>query len=134
MKKSDTRSFELNVDVKSAVPLYEQIKDAVKMAVFTGKLREGDQVPSIREIASRFNINPITILKSYNQLEHEGFLYSRRGAGYYIQFDREKLQQGRKAMFKQEISRFLKRLADLGYTVEEFLAELKKYMEEREHD
>ena len=134
MKKSDTRSFELSVDVKSAVPIYQQIKDALKMAVFTEKLREGDQVISIREFSSRYNINPITIMKSYNQLEQEGFLYSRRGAGYYIQIDKEKLQQGRKEMFEQEISRFLKRLTDLGYTVEEFMVELKKYMEEKKHD
>ena len=134
MKKSNTRSFELSVDVKSAVPIYQQIKDAIKMAVFTGKLQEGEQIISIRELSSRFNINPITILKSYNQLEHEGLLYSRRGAGYYICIDNKKLQQGREEMFKQEISRFLQRLAELGYTVDEFLAQLKKYLEEKTHD
>ena len=134
MKKSDTRSFELSVDVKSAVPLYQQIKDAIKMAVFTGKLEEGNQIVSIRDLSSRFNINPITILKSYNQLEQEGFLYSRRGSGYFIRIDREKLQHGRKEMFRQEISRFLKRITELGYTADEFLTELKKYMEEQKHD
>jgi GntR family transcriptional regulator len=134
MKKLNTKSFELDVDVKSAVPIYEQIKDAIKMAVFIGKLKEGDKIISIREVSSRYNINPITILKAYNQLEHDGFLYSRRGAGYYIQIDKEKFHQGRVEMFKQEIARFLKRITNLGYTLEDFLAELKKYMEEKKHD
>ena len=134
MKKSGTKSFELDVDVKSAVPIYEQIKDAILMAVFTGKLKEGDKIISIREVSSRYNINPITIMKAYNQLEHDGFLYSRRGAGYYIQIDKEKFQQGRKKKFKQEIALFLKRITNLGYTLEDFLEELKKYMEEKKHD
>jgi GntR family transcriptional regulator len=134
MKQLDTKSFELDVDVKSAVPIYEQIKDAIKMAVFTGKLKEGDKIISIREVSSRYNINPITILKAYNQLEHDGYLYSRRGAGYYIRIDKNKFHQGRKEMFKQEIAQFLKRITDLGYTLEDFLAELKKYMEEKKHD
>jgi GntR family transcriptional regulator len=134
MKKVDTKSFELDVDVKSALPIYEQIKNAIKMAVFIGKLKEGDKIISIREVSSRYNINPITILKAYNQLEHDGFLYARRGAGYYIRIDKNKFQQGRKEMFKQEIAQFLKRITDLGYTLEDFLAELKKYMEEKKHD
>jgi DNA-binding transcriptional regulator YhcF (GntR family) len=67
-------------------------------------------------------------------LEHDGFLFSRKGAGYYIRIDKNKFQQGREEMFKQEIARFLKRITDLGYTLEDFLAELKKYMEEKKHD
>ena len=134
MKQLDTKSFELEVDVKSAVPIYEQIKDAIKMAVFSGKLKEDNKIISIREVSSRYNINPITILKAYNQLEHDGFLFSRRGAGYYIRIDKNKFTQGREEMFKQEIARFLKRITGLGYTIEDFLAELKKYMEEKKHD
>ena len=134
MKKSDTRSFELNVDVKSAVPIYEQIKDAIKMAVFIGKLKEGDKIISIRDVSSQYNINPITILKAYNQMEHDGFLYSRRGAGYFIRIDHDRFQNGRKEMFKQEVSRFLKRITGLGYTSEDFLEEFKKYTEEKKHD
>jgi GntR family transcriptional regulator len=129
MKKTDTRSFELDIDVKSAVPIYEQIKDAIKMAVFSGKLKEGDKIISIREVSSRYRINPITIMKAYNQLEYDGFLYSRRGAGYYVQIDKDKFQQGRKEVFNREISQFLKRITDLGYTLEDFLEELKRFKE-----
>ena len=81
MRKFETKSFELDVNVKSAIPIYEQIKDAVKISIFTEKLQEGDQIISIRELSTRYNINPITIMKAYNQLETEGYLYSRRGSG-----------------------------------------------------
>ena len=104
------------------------------MAVFSGKLKEDDKIISIREVSSWYNINPITILKAYNQLEHDGLFYSRRGSGYYIRIDKDKFQQGREEMFKQEIARFLERITYLGYTPEDFLAELKKHREERKHD
>jgi len=134
MTKTDTKAFDLDVDVKSAIPIYEQIKDAIKMAVFVGKLQEGDKIISIRDVASLIKINPITILKAYNQLEQDGFLYSRRGAGYYIQIDKEKFHQGRKEKFHLELILFLKRIANLGYTVSEFLKELNIYLEGKKHD
>lgn len=126
MKKYDTKSFDLDVDVKSAVPIYAQIKNAIKLAVFTGKLTDGDKLVSIRDLAARFSINPITIMKAYSQLEHEGFLHSRRGSGYYIQLEKEKLQQQRQELFREEIAAFLDRVAQLGYTLEDFMETLKE--------
>lgn len=132
MKKHDTKSFDLDVDVKSAVPIYAQIKNAIKLAVFAGKLADGDKLVSIRDLAGRFNINPITIMKAYSQLEHEGFLLSRRGAGYYIQVDKEKFQQQREEIFRKEIAAFLDRIAQLGYTLEEFMEALKELVNTKE--
>jgi GntR family transcriptional regulator len=134
MKKLDTKSFDLRLDVKSAVPIYEQIKNAIKMALFTGKLEEGDKIVSIRELAARNNVNPITIMKAYSQLETEGFLFSRRGAGYFIKVDREKTREGKRELFLGEIREFLKRIADMGYSAEDFMEELKHVMEEEKSD
>jgi GntR family transcriptional regulator len=139
VKKKDTKSFDLQLEVKSAVPIYEQIKNAIKMALFSGKLQEGDKIISIRELSTRNSVNPITIMKAYSQLETEGFLLSRRGAGYYIRIDREKVQEGKMDIFRKEISDVLKRIADLGFTVDQFLEELKKQlndadMEEKKDD
>ena len=131
MNKTDAKTFDLNLDAESAVPIYDQIKNAIKMALFTGKLREGDKLVSIRDVAAQHKINPITILKAYNQLEFEGFLQSRRGAGYFIHVDREKFKKGRKEMFEREVSQLLKRTADLGYTVQDFLKELEKYVDNK---
>lgn len=134
MSKTATKSFDLDVDVKSAVPLYEQIKTAVQMAIFTGKLQEGDKVISIRDLSTRYNINPITIMKAYNQLETEGFLFSRRGSGYFVKVDPQNLQQGKHELFRKEVSGFLKRISSLGYSAEDLLEELKGYMEVKKDD
>jgi len=127
MKQFDTKAFELDLDVKSAVPIYEQVKNAVKLAIFTKKLVEGDKIISIRDLSAQYGINPLTIMKAYNYLEIDGFLYSRKGTGYYVHFDNEKLKKERKGFFRKQVSEFLKKIASLGYTVDDFLKELKKH-------
>ena len=131
MKKFETRSFDLEINDNSAVPIYDQIKNAIKLAIFTNKLDDGDKIISIRDLSTRHNINPLTVMKAYNQLEGEGFMRSRRGAGYYVQIDNEKLKQGREEIFKREVSGFLERIASLGYKVDDFLKEFDKFVKER---
>ena len=134
MRKFETKSFELDVNVKSAIPIYEQIKDAVKISIFTEKLQEGDQIISIRELSTRYNINPITIMKAYNQLETEGYLYSRRGSGYYVKVDSQGFKNGRVETLKKEVSDFLKRIAAMGFTANDLVKELEKYSEGKTND
>ncbi len=126
-RKFNTKFFELNIDVKSAVPIYEQIKNAVKMAIFSNKLKEGDKIISIRDVSSRFNINPITIMKAYNQLEIEGFLFSRKGSGYYVQAENNKLETHKSELFQKEVIEFLKRIASMGYSADDLILILKKH-------
>ena len=134
MRKFETKSFDLDVNVKSAVPIYEQIKNAVKISIFTEKLRDGDQIVSIRELSTRYNINPITIMKAYNQLESEGYLFSRRGAGYYVKTDKRDCGKGKREILEMEVSRFLKKIAALGFNAKDLLIELNKYMEGKTDD
>ena len=110
MKKFNTKSFELDVDVKSAIPIYEQIKNAIKMAIFSLQLKEEDKIISVRNLSTRHNINPLTILKAYNQLESEGFLYSKRGSGYFVKTIREKFVEEKKILLKKEVSAFYKKI------------------------
>jgi GntR family transcriptional regulator len=133
MKKPETKSFDLKLNIKSAMPIYEQIKNAVKLAIFSGKLVEGDTIISIRDFATQFKVNPITIMKAYNLLEHEGFLVSKRGSGYYIKVNPDKLLDGKKEIFKKEISAFMERIAGMGYTEEDFIEELKHYIEQKKN-
>ena len=125
MKQFDTKAFKLDLDVKSAVPIYEQVKNAVKLAVFSKKLVEGDKIISIRDLSAQYSVNPLTVMKAYNYLEIEGFLYSRKGTGYYVHIDKKKLKQVQKKFFRDKVSEFLKTIAGLGYTVDDLQKELK---------
>lgn len=66
------------------VPIYLQLMEQVKHAIETGALRPGDQLPGIRPLAEELVINPNTVAKAYRELEHEGVVELRHGAGAFV--------------------------------------------------
>ena len=68
----------------SGVPIYLQLMEQVKHAVETGALRSGEQLPGIRPLAEELAINPNTVAKAYRELEHEGVIELRHGAGAFV--------------------------------------------------
>ena len=68
----------------SGIPIYEQIKDQLKEAIFSGELKDGDLLPSIRQLAKDLQISVITTMRAYNDLEQEGFIVSVQGKGSYV--------------------------------------------------
>ena len=74
--------FRLNPSL--GVPIYLQLMEQVKHAVETGALRPGDQLPGIRPLAEELVMNPNTVAKAYRELEHEGVVELRHGAGAFV--------------------------------------------------
>ena len=68
----------------SGVPIYLQLMEQVKHSVETGALRPGEQLPGIRPLAEELVINPNTVAKAYRELEHEGVIELRQGAGAFV--------------------------------------------------
>jgi GntR family transcriptional regulator len=68
----------------SGMPIYLQLMEQVKHAIETGALRPGDQLPGIRPLAEELVINPNTVAKAYRELEHEGVIELRHGAGAFV--------------------------------------------------
>jgi GntR family transcriptional regulator len=68
----------------SGVPIYLQLMEQVKHAIETGALRPGEQLPGIRPVAEELVINPNTVAKAYRELEHEGVIELRHGAGAFV--------------------------------------------------
>jgi GntR family transcriptional regulator len=69
---------------KSNVPPYAQLAEQVRQALMTGVLREGDQLPTVKEVVSALAINANTVLKAYRELEHEGLVEGRQGIGTFV--------------------------------------------------
>jgi GntR family transcriptional regulator len=120
--------FNIKVEAKSALPVYEQVKRAIKLAILSGRLEQGDQLMSIRELALKLQINPNTIIKVYYQLEVEGFVNSRPGAGYYVKFDRKKMQREKLEIFEKVTGDYVSKALDLGYSFEDIVNEISKKM------
>lgn len=68
----------------AGIPIYEQIKEQVKAAIYSGDLREGEALPSIRQLARDLKISVITTSRAYGDLEQEGFLTSVQGKGFFV--------------------------------------------------
>ncbi len=82
-------------------PIYRQLRDRVVAMILEGVLREGDPLPSVRNVAAEFRLNPLTVLKGYQQLVDESLVEKRRGRGMYVNVG------ARQALMKDEKQRFL---------------------------
>ena len=74
----------LSLNYRDTRPIYEQIKEGMKRLIVSGAMKEGDKLPSVRTMATDLAINPNTIQKAYNELENEGYIYSRRASGSFV--------------------------------------------------
>jgi GntR family transcriptional regulator len=104
-------------------PIYRQLRDRVVAMILDGVLKEGDPLPSVRTVAADYRLNPLTVLKSYQQLVDEGLVESRRGLGMFINTGaRNLLLQGEREKFlEEEWPRVHETIERLGFTVEELL-------------
>ena len=74
----------LQIDPHSGIPVYRQMMDQIKYYVAAGTLREGDQLPSIRELSQAIAVNPTTVVKAYTELQHDGVIEMRHGRGAFV--------------------------------------------------
>ncbi len=121
-------------------PIYRQLRDRVVAMILDGILKEGDPLPSVRNVAAEYRVNPLTVLKGYQQLVDEGLVETRRGLGMFINSGaRGLLLKGEKEKFLgEEWPRILETIQRLGLATEELLeaspsrrSKLKAKREER---
>ena len=72
------------IDPRSPTPIYAQIAARLRVAVGAGELKSGDSLPSVRALAMRLRVNPATVVQAYRELEAEGLVQMRQGAGTYV--------------------------------------------------
>jgi DNA-binding transcriptional regulator YhcF (GntR family) len=104
-------------------PIYRQLRDRVVAMILDGVLKEGDPLPSVRNVAAEYRVNPLTVLKGYQELVDEGLVESRRGRGMFVKAGaRNLLLQGERQKFlAQEWPRVYATIQRLGLTAEELL-------------
>ena len=72
------------IDPRSPVPLYEQIAARIRFAIAAGEYRPGEALPSVRQLSSTLRVNPSTVVQAYRDLERDGFVEMRHGAGTFV--------------------------------------------------
>ena len=117
------------IEYNSGIPVYRQIINLVCAAVAAGTLKTGNQLPTIRLLSERLNVNPNTVAKAYRELELKDVILSERGSGSYIQAPPAKSAPEpaeKKARLKTIYQRLLAEAASNGLTEAELLTSLKK--------
>jgi len=104
-------------------PIYRQLRDRVVAMILDGVLKEGDRLPSVRNVAAEYRVNPLTVLKGYQELVDEGLVETRRGLGMFINAGaRNLLLQGERQKFLgEEWPRIHATIQRLGLKAEELL-------------
>ena len=120
-----------HVDPRSPTPLYAQIASRLRVAIASGELRSGDGLPSVRQLAGQLRINPATVVQAYRELEVEGLVNTKQGAGTFVQnvaTDRKKSDRDKEA--RRLVRDLLAQAGSLGITS----AELRTAMDQEMKD
>lgn len=121
-----------DIDVKSRMPIYEQITENVKRLIIQGVLLPEEKLPSVRSLAQELTINPNTIQKAYRELEREGYVISRPGKGSFVNDMTETMNREHIKILTAEVERLIKELVFLDVPGVSLKAMIDKAEREKE--
>jgi GntR family transcriptional regulator len=118
----------MDIEWNDGQPIYRQLRDRVVAMILDGVLKEGDPLPSVRTVAAEYRVNPLTILKAYQQLVDEELVEKRRGLGMFVRIGaRNLLLQGERQKFlADQWPRVYATIQRLGLKPEELLNENRR--------
>jgi GntR family transcriptional regulator len=120
----------LLLDINSAdpMPIYAQLEQGIRGLIARGKLAEGDQLPTVRQMAVELKINANTVAKVYAELERDGILASKRGVGTFItKPDPKESAKDRKKEFAALTKKYIRESGELGFSIDELLKSISSF-------
>ena len=117
----------INLDYQSRVPIYEQIVNNIENYVAVGILKEKEQIPSIRDMASSIGVNPNTIKKSYDILENKGIITTISTKGTFISENTKKATKEKIDREFNNIKKSVQELTKLGLNLDDIIERIKKW-------
>ena len=116
-----------NIDSRSPTPLYAQIATRLRVAIAAGELAKGAALPSVRSLAAELRVNPATVVQAYRELENEGLVATRHGAGTFVQdIGADRRARSRIAEARRLVRELVANAGTLGIST----AELRKAIDE----
>lgn len=116
-------------DFSDQIPIYAQIVQQFKARVASGSLKQGERLPSIRDLAIILRVNPNTVMRAYQELERSGLIRSQRGMGFFV--DDESGDAIRRDMAHDAAQRYAADMQLLGFTQDMMIENIKEYLKER---
>lgn len=120
----------LSINVNSRIPIYVQLKEAIKLAIATDKYPPGSQLPTVRQLAVQLKINANTVSRVYLELESEGVLATRQGKGTFVRELPEIDIAFREKNLNEILDEVIIKASSLGFSPTEILKALEKRLKE----
>ena len=116
----------VSIDARDATPIYAQLERALRAAIASGRLRPGDQLPTVRQLAVELQVNANTVARVYSDLERAGVIETRRGVGSFVTATPAQAHPPREheRRLKTFVTRVLADIDRAGFTVQEVVAAL----------
>jgi GntR family transcriptional regulator len=125
--------FQFLLDLRSGVPVYRQIIDQVLVAIASGALQAGDQLPTVRQMAVDLSINPNTVMRAYRELEIRGVLATQQGTGTFIAPAEVKPDEAeRQRRLSQLVGELAARAGREGFKLQEVMDRLGELLAEQD--
>ncbi len=121
-----------NIDTNSPMPIYAQLEQAIKLALISGKIQEGEQMPTVRQLAVTLKINANTVARVYTELERQEILETRRGIGTFVSIRSVKQDfdvKTRRSDLFEIVTRFLNETSANGYSPKEIIQVIRELSE-----
>ena len=111
-------------------PIYVQLVEKLRLEIVSGKLKIGERLPSVRELALTARVNPNTMQKALAELEAEGIVYTERTNGKFVTANKELIEKIKRKLAKEKVNNYIKDMKNIGITYEQsiqYLQELGRF-------
>ncbi|WP_321475844.1 GntR family transcriptional regulator [uncultured Paludibaculum sp.] len=130
---SKSEPFRFRLDNATGVPVYRQLIDQVQLAIASGTLLGGDQLPTVRQVAVDLAINPNTVMRAYRELEIRGTLSTQQGLGTFVSLNRvERDQVQHETRLSRLAAECAARAGSEGFSVRELIGRLTELLPDNE--
>lgn len=113
-------------NLNSDRPIYAQILEVIQLRIVSGRYRPGEKIPSVRDLAAEAGVNPNTMQKALSELERNGLVETQRTSGRMVTEDMEMIQETRSKLAREQVSEFIDKMKELGFSKEEVVELLEK--------
>jgi GntR family transcriptional regulator len=122
----------VSIEFDNNLPIYLQIMNYIKKEIIIGNLKAGDKIPAVRELALELQINPNTIQRTFQELEREQIVETRRGLGRYVTSEESKIMDIKKEMAGELLGRFIQGMQELGYKDQDIITIVSDAVQEKD--
>ena len=116
------------MEFNNNLPIYLQIINQIKQDIVVGKLKAGQKMPSVRDLAGELKVNPNTIQRAYLELERENITFTKRGMGTYLTLDERIIRSLQKEISGKIIQEFIDGMNQIGFSNEKIIEILQEHL------